>query len=187
MSVLLAGCAHHRPPVVASVPVKPAPVHSIQNPALALLDYAHQLTAFSPQAREAAVNAARNDIRSQPNATDYARLALALGTPGQRLYTPDEAARYAGLALKTTPSPWNTAARQYLTDYARLYTQLTRSRASNSVGATSAVPKAGDDAHASAGSSAEVQRLQTELAEARRKLAALAHIEDRLDSADSDN
>lgn len=133
--------------------------------ALALLDYAHHLAVISPDGREAVVHAARDQVSEQPTALHYAHLALALGTPGQRLYTPDEAARYARLALQAKPAPWSTAARQYLEDYARLYTELT-----------------GDND--SGGSPARVAQLKKELAEAHKKLRALAHIEERLDSAD---
>ncbi|MDA3919198.1 MAG: hypothetical protein PF501_00740 [Salinisphaera sp.] len=155
--------------------------HPVRDPAVALLDYAHHLAAITPDGREAAVNTARDDIRKIPNATEYARLAIALGTPGQRLYTPDEAARYAQLALDAQPSPWTPAARQYLTDYARLYTQLTNNQTKASTAAGSS-PDNGDGA---ANDKAEIDQLRSELDDAHRKLRALAHIEERLDSADS--
>lgn len=170
----LVGCA--RPPSdTASSILKKQPTVEPRDPALALLDYAHRLATISPAARVTAVKTARADVHETPSAAAYARLAIALGTPGQKLYTPDEAARHARLALNAKPSPWNTGARQYLADYARLYTRLT----------------ADSDQHntdtSRQASAAQVRRLQTELDEAHKKLRALAHIEEHLDAKDEGN
>lgn len=170
----LAGCAQS-PSDAASSILKTQPTVEPRAPALSLLDYAHHLATISPAARVAAVKTARADVDKTPSAAAYARLAIALGTPSQKLYTPDEAARYARLALNTQPSPWDTDAHQYLADYARLYTRLT---------ADSDRP---DTDTKSQSAAAEVRRLQTELDEAHKKLRALAHIEEHLDSTDEGN
>lgn len=167
----LVGCA--RPPSdTASSILKKQPTVEPRDPALALLDYAHRLATISPAARVTAVKTARADVHDRTSAAAYARLAIALGTPGQKLYTPDEAARYARLALEAEPSPWNTRAHQYLGDYARLYTRLTDDSDQHSADTNSQ------------STAAQVRRLQTELDEAHKKLRALAHIEERLDSKD---
>lgn len=167
---VLAGCAAH-PPSNTSTPIpETPPTTEPRNPALALLDYAHHLATISPAARQAAVSTAREHVHTHASAAAYARLAIALGTPGQKLYTPDEAARYARLALKTSPSPWDTDARQYLADYARLYTRVTSQSDTNTASVTNKP------------TTAEILRLRAQLDEAHKKLRALAHIEERLDS-----
>lgn len=170
----LAGCAHPRTEPETPI-VRTQPSAQPHDPALALLDYAHHLATISPAAREKTVKAARAHAHANPNAVAYARLAIALGTPGQKLYTPDEAARYARQALKMQPAPWNIDARQYLSDYARLYTNLTADTGQHSADNT-ATPAA-----------AQIRRLRAELDEAHQKLRALAHIEEHLDSTDEGN
>lgn len=159
LSLVTAGCAHED---IAP----PNPKHTPQElsaPALTLLGYAHRLAQTSPAGREAAVRAARQQVKSAPSAITYAYLALALGSPHQRLYTPDEAARYARLALETKPAPWDPDARQYLSDYARLYGELTKT----------------DNADQ------QIADLKARLSKAQHKLKALSHIEDRLDTVEN--
>lgn len=176
-ALALMGCAHPGQPTAPPTAVTTTEHRSaVRDPVLSLLDYAHHLSAISPDAREDVVKTTRDHVRKTPNATDYARLAIALGTPGQRLYTPDEAARYAQLSLKTRPSPWSPAARQYLSDYARLYTQLTKDQSAESDDS---------DSDEQARENRRIEHLRSELEEAHRKLRELAHIEERLDSADS--
>ncbi|WP_424821435.1 hypothetical protein [Salinisphaera sp.] len=161
------GCAHDtiNPPVPAQAPTE------LSAPALSLLGYARRLADTSPAGREAAVRAARRQVQATPSAITYAYLALALGSPQQRLYTPDEAARYAKLALKTKPSPWDPDARQYLGDYARLYGELTHATEST-------------DATHSSHADREIADLKDQLSKARNKLKALSNIEDRLDTVE---
>lgn len=160
----LTGCAHDtiKPPAPAQAPAE------LSAPALSLLGYAHRLADTSPAGREAAVRAARRQVQTAPSAITYAYLALALGSPQQRLYTPDEAARYAKLALETQPSPWDPDARQYLSDFARLYGELTR--ATDATDATDADRQIAD--------------LKDRLSKAQNKLKALSNIEDRLDTVE---
>lgn len=158
----VAGCAHDN----IKPSSRPQAPPELSAPALTLLGYAHRLAQTSPAGREAAVRAARRQVETAPGAITYAYLALALGAPHQRLYTPDEAARYAKLALKTKPAPWDPDARQYLSDYARLYGELT---------------------HATEPSDADRQiaDLKQRLSKAQNKLKALSNIEDRLDTVES--
>lgn len=142
-----------------------------------LLAYAHALAADTPAQREAAVHRARQQVHDTADARHYARLAIALGTPAQKLYTPDEAARYARLAAEDKDAHWSTAARQYLEDYARLYTELTANSTTDS----------GNDNTATSGSSdtdaqQQIAQLRAQLADAQHKLRELANIEDRLNS-----
>lgn len=169
MLFALGGCAHGpRPqPTLHSPP-------ELSAPALSLLGYAYRLHSTSADGREAAVRTARQQVRSDPGALSYAYLAIALGTPHQHLYTPDEAARYARLALSSDDAPWDPDARQYLRDCLRLYRALSVSSRHTTV----AVKNSRADAE-------HIAKLHTQLDQARAKLRALSHIEDRLDSAES--
>lgn len=113
------------------------------------------------------MRAARRRAHESPDARNYAHLAIALGSPHQRLYTPDEASRYARLALMAQPSPWDPDAQQYLADYARLYGQL----------AASKQPSGGSEQH--------IADLKRQLSRARQKLKALSNIEDHLDNVEN--
>ncbi|WP_423821441.1 hypothetical protein V5738_13990 [Salinisphaera sp. SPP-AMP-43] len=160
-SLTLSGCSHDP----AQQPIQPRPPKQISSPALALLSYAHRLAETTPSGREEAVRAARHQVRDKPDATSYAYLALALGTPHQHLYTPDEAARYAQLALDAENAPWDTVARQYLSDYARLYSELTELQDD-------------DDEQ-------RINDLKQRLEKAQRKLKALSNLENRLDNVEN--
>ncbi|RJS92258.1 hypothetical protein [Salinisphaera sp. Q1T1-3] len=152
----LGGCAHLAPapqPPVQTATARPAPT-------LDLLRYARRLSDTTPAGRETAVDDARQQVRKAPGATTYAHLALALAAPHQRLYTPDEAARYARLALNAAPNPWDDNARQYLGDMARWLTLATQHT----------------DADAD-----RIRTLESQLGEARTKLEALSDIEQRID------
>lgn len=162
-TLAVAGCAHHN----LQSSINPHAPPQISAPALTLLGYARRLAHMSPAGREAAVHSARQQVHTAPSAITYAYLALALGSPHQRLYTPDEAARYAKLALETKPSPWDPDARQYLSDYARLYGELTRAAESSS-----------DDQQ-------RIADLKAQLSKAQAKLKALSHIEDRLNQLEN--
>lgn len=156
-----AGCAHT--PVQITRTAVLAPAGEPPSPASALLGYASRLGETTPAGRENAVRQARRQADREPCADTYAHLALALAAPHQRLYTPDEAARYARRALAARPTPWDRDARQYLTDVARLLEDAdTRSQ---------------QDADTIA-----VLRLQ--LAAARNKLNAMSDIESQIDAAD---
>lgn len=157
----MAGCAHDTTP--APIPQAPS---ELSAPALTLLGYAWRLSRTSPEGREAAVHTARRQVRSSPGAITYAYLALALGSPHQRLYTPDGAARYARLALEARPSPWDPDARQYLGDYARLYGALTRAKQ----------PSDADR---------RIADLKHRLSKAQEKLKALSNIEEQLDNVEN--
>ncbi|KEZ78541.1 hypothetical protein [Salinisphaera hydrothermalis] len=163
LSLATTGCAHEeaRPPHASQQTST-----ELSAPALTLLGYARRLARTTPAGREAAVRAARRQVRTAPGAVSYAYLALALGSPHQRLYTPDEAARYARLALDTKPAPWDPDARQYLSDYARLYGELTQ-----------------DDETDEA--DRQIADLKSRLSNAQNKLKALSHIEDRLDTVEN--
>lgn len=160
MIMALGACAHPTSPPTVETPSE------LSAPALTLLGYAYRLTRTSPAGREAAVRTARQQARSEPGAITYAYLAIALGSPHQHLYTPDEAARYARRALAAKPSPWDPDARQYLSDYARLYGALTRARG----------PSDADRRR--------IADLEKHLARAQAKLKALSNIEDHLDNAE---
>lgn len=162
LSLAMTGCAHDN----VKPPSPPQTPPELAAPALTLLGYAHRLARTTPAGREAAVRAARRQVQKSPSAITYAYLALALGSPHQRLYTPDEAARYAKLALETKPAPWDPDARQYLSDYARLYSELTQTSDS-------------DDADR------QIADLKAQLSKAQNKLKALSHIEDRLDTVEN--
>lgn len=161
VSLGLAGCMHEIPPPPPTPQAPPA----LSAPALTLLGYAWRLAQTSPEGREAAVRAARKQMQASPGAITYAYLALALGSPHQRLYTPDGAARYARLALKARPAPWDPDARQYLSDYARLYGELARA-------------KQPSDAEQ------RIADLKRRLAKAQNKLKALSNIEEQLDNVE---
>ncbi|MES1926075.1 hypothetical protein T31B1_12174 [Salinisphaera sp. T31B1] len=188
---LLAGCVHETPRQTPSRQSGvAAQIIAPSDPAVALLNFAHELHAATPQQRADAVVAARKAAQDTPGAYSYANLALAYGTPGQRRYTPDEAARYAQRALEADDARWSPAARQYLTDYARLYTQLTKPDTSSDTAPREArddvpgmdpspEPSAGDTASLEA-QQAHIARLQAELDEAHRKLRELANLEERL-------
>lgn len=160
LSGLLAGCAHapHRPTSPA-----PVPVDAGDSQALNLLTYARRLAETTPAGRRQAVIAARRQMHRTPGAVTYAYLALALARPHQRLYTPDEAARYARLALAADDAHWSATARLYLSDTARLLEQATTP--------------------AGKSESVHVAALEKALAAARAKLAALSNIEDQLDTS----
>ena len=129
---------------------------------IGLLRYAQTLANEAPDQRESSVGEARQQVDADPSALHHARLAIALGTPAQHLYTPDEAARYAELALDDENASWSPATRQYLSDYARVYRALVT-----------------DDTD---GKQQRIVQLQAQLSDARRKLHALAAIEKSLDS-----
>ncbi|MGN8159148.1 hypothetical protein ACS8Y6_03145 [Salinisphaera sp. RV14] len=162
-ALAVSGCAHDKGNPLATAQTPP----EMSAPALTLLGYARRLADTTPAGREAAVRAARRQVRTSPSAISYAYLALALGSPHQRLYTPDEAARYARLALNTKPAPWDPDARQYLSDYARLYGELTQAN--------------GDEPSDAA---QKIADLKARLAKAQNKLKALSNIEDRLDTVE---
>lgn len=192
VATAMTACVHQPSPRPGSTPrtathtsrPEPAPT---RDPAMRLLDYAHRLHAATPEQRADAVEKARQDASDAPAAETYARLALAYGTPSQRRYTPDEAARYAQRALDADDAHWSPAARQYLSDYARLYGEITTppggaapGRSSNTDGDAASKQV---DADPDAAEQARIERLQTELYEAQRKLRELANIEDRLGDA----
>jgi hypothetical protein len=141
---------------------------------IGLLKYAHALAAGTPAEREQAVRVARRQVRQRPSAQGDARLAIALGTPAQRLYTPSGAARYARRAVHADDARWSPAARQYLIDTIRLYQQLARHLATDNPASTQKIARVKDQ---------RIVQLKAQLADARRKLQALAHVEDRLDSS----
>lgn len=172
LMLALAGtaCVQHRPPSTAPAPAS--------DPVVSLLEYADTLANSSPDQREQAVAAARQTVAGAPGARHYARLALAYGTPSQRRYTPDEAARYARLALNADDADWSPAARRYLQQYARLYTALTQSSSTP----TESRSTASDASTGTYDDNAEqrIADLKSQLAEAHRKLRELADIEDNL-------
>jgi len=191
--VLLGSACVHAPPEEATVQARvAAPVARAPDPAIDLLNFAHRLSQATPQQRAEAVVATRQAVRDDPNARSYANLAIAYGAPSQRRYTPDEAARYARRAVQAEDADWSPAARQYLSDYARLRAPTTRSGSpSHPVDSSAAVRRgydtdrpdttpAADDRGQSADRDAEVMRLQAELDDAHRKLRELANIENRL-------
>ncbi|HET7312879.1 hypothetical protein [Salinisphaera sp.] len=183
LAVGIAGCAHEK----TAPPTPPMPAE-LSAPALTLLGYARRLARTTPEGREAAVRAARKQVRKTPGAISYAYLALALGSPHQRLYTPDGAARYAKLALETEPAPWDPDARQYLGDYARLYGELTQTReaAENEDSHTERHIAELKKRLSSEDSYTErrIAELEKRLFMARKKLNALSNIEDRLDNVE---
>lgn len=176
VALLLSACVHRgQPGPQGPGQSRSAAAHTrnanSEDPVLALLDYARELAQATPAERVQAVALARKQAATKPNGMRYARLALAFGTPGQKRYTPDEAARYARRALADEQTAWSPAAQQYLADLIRLYDRSNQ-RVSTPQPA---------DAAPSDGESERVRALESELAEAHRKLRELADIEARLE------
>lgn len=157
--VALAGCAL----MPAQTPSRHGHTSAISAPALTLLGRAAKLAKADSGQREAAVRAARQRRQNTPGPVSDAYLAIALGSPHQHLYNPQEAARYAQLALNAKSAPWDPDARQYLRDLVRLYGAL-------------------DDEFATRQRIADLQR---QLAQAQHKLKALTNVETHLDSTSS--
>ena len=186
----MGGCTTDQPASALADRVETSPAMPLANerdPVLDLLDYAAQLRQATPEARARAVSLAREEVDNRADAHSYAHLALAFGTPGQRRYTPDEAARYAQRALSADNAHWSPAAVQYLSDLARLYTQSVSNTAggdpATDIGAAPASankplsPSAQDPGSQQR---AHIRELERELHDARRKLRELAEIETRL-------
>ncbi|GAB3679872.1 hypothetical protein [Salinisphaera aquimarina] len=192
----IGGCAHAPPEAPADIAQRPVATPGKRpDPALALLDYARRLQNATPEQREQHVVTARRAVSEYAGANSFARLALAYGTPNQRRYTPDEAARYAQRALDAEDNHWSPAARQYLSDCARLYQAVAdnnqttapahQAEARPEAAQDQATQAAGRQARADSNARADadrahIARLQAQLDEAHRKLRELANIEDRL-------
>ena len=190
---IAAGCAntprHAKAAQVDRIESSPAAsITPARDPVLDLLEYAARLDDATPEARAEAVGQARAQASASPGAFSYARLALAFGTPGQRRYTPDEAARYAQRALDADDAQWSPAARQYLSEFARLYTELTRhpdTPATPQIARRDTPSATQRPARPAGGETERVRALERELDEAHRKLRELADIEDRLSESGS--
>ena len=193
-AAVISGCVNspERPAYEDNIQSSPAAtITHERDPILDLLDYAGQLHEARPEAREEAVANARTRASSTPSAMSYARLAVAFGTPGQRRYTPDEAARYAQRALDADDAQWSPAARQYLADYARLYATITSQVQPAATTAPTVarrdppVPPATPTVKNNTQEQQRVRALEKQLDEAHRKLRELADIEDRLSETGS--
>jgi hypothetical protein len=200
---LCSGCVApgKRPGLASTVETSPAAsITTERDPVLDLLEYAAHLESATPEERADAVAHARRHASEAPGALNYAQLAVAFGTPGQRRYTPDEAARYAELALGADDAQWSPAAAQYLRDMARLYAEVVPAKTSTGTATvessdqaqpvTQTPPlaeqaRAETDPDANTTESARVKALERELDEAHRKLRELADIEDRLSESGS--
>lgn len=186
----IVGCAS-APQRTEQIQTAPAATLAQQrDPVLDLLEYARHLREATPEARARAVVDARNRVHNTPGAIGYARLALAYGTPGQRRYTPDEAARYAKRALDVDDTPWSPAAGQYLSDIARLYTESARQAQPAPTGTAnrgqpSADPTPQRRANNQSIVNTRVRALEKQLDEANRKLRELADIEEHLNEPGS--
>ena len=187
----ISGCTTDRPASALADRVETSPAMPLaheRDPVLDLLDYAARLRQATPEARARAVSLAREEVDTRPDAHSYAHLAVAFGTPGQRRYTPDEAARYAQRALSADDADWSAAAVQYLNDLARLYNQSAHNAAGSESGiaASASVPASSDARLPSASQDpgaqqrVHIRELEHELDDARRKLRELAEIETRL-------
>jgi len=179
-------CMQNQPPVSSPVAVPPSSRAPQADPVVQLLQYADTLANSEPEQREQAVADAQRAAARAPGARHYARLAMAYGMPAQRRYTPDEAARYAQLALEADDANWSPAARQYLHQYARLYTTLTRPAptASKTTAAHKHHTHAGSDGNDNDNDKQRIAELQAQLAEAHRKLREMADIEDHLSTTE---
>ena len=167
LALAVAGCAsdpEHK---------RPTATRNTVSPVVGLLEYADTLATSDAATRETAVRQMRRAVSIRPDARNYARLSLALGTPHQRLYTPDEAARYARKAMAARDARWDRISRRFLALQAHQLTEISRRPRSEP-----AVAKT----HDGATSDARVARLTQQLAEARAKIAALSNLERQLDS-----
>lgn len=190
-AMLISGCVNTPKPAPQDDRIQTSPAATIsydRDPVLDLLDYARQLREAKPGAREKAVGTARARANAAPSAISYARLALAFGTPDQRRYTPDEAARYAQRALNADDAQWSPAAKQYLGDLARLYAKAARPPQATPPPATTTVSSEPAPTHTAttiASDTPRVRALEQALDDAHRKLRELADIEDRLSESGS--
>lgn len=182
--LLISACAHEQTQPAQVQTTTPSASASVADPVVELLDFAHRLGQATPQQRADAVVAARDAVREHPDAHSHAKLAIAYGAPSQRRYTPDEAARYARLAARTEDANWSPAARQYLRQYAQLCELMTsknvRAERENVAAPADPPVSAAEHEHPANARDLEIARLQSELADAHRKLRELANIENRL-------
>ena len=162
------GCAH-RPSTGSSAPDRVASPRV--SPVVGLLEYSDMLDRATPEVRQKAVRQMRRGARAHPTAANYARLSIALGMPRQRLYTPDEAARYARKALATTPNDWDRISRRFLIDQAHHMDRI----AGRTTGRGNASPT-------SSNARARVAELERALAAARAKISALSDIESQIEN-----
>lgn len=192
-AMLISGCVNTPKPAPQDDRIQTSPAATIsydRDPVLDLLGYARQLREAKPGAREKAVGTARARANAAPSAISYARLALAFGTPDQRRYTPDEAARYARRALNADNAQWSPAAKQYLDDLARLYAKAARppqATVTTPPAATTAssAPAPSHTTTTIASDTPRVRALEQALDDAHRKLRELADIEEQLSESGS--
>ena len=161
------GCAH-RPSTGSSAPDRVASPRV--SPVVGLLEYSDMLDRATPEVRQKAVRQMRRGVRARPTAANYARLSIALGMPRQRLYTPDEAARYARKALATTPNDWDRISRRFLIDQARHMDRISSKAARHD-----------NVSPAPARDRARIADLEQALAAARAKISALSNIERQIE------
>ena len=166
-ALMAAGCVHR--PSTGS-PAIDRPARSCVSPVAGLLEYSDMLNRSSQDVRQRAVRQMRRAARAHPTAATYARLSIALGTPRQRLYTPDEAARYARKALATTPNDWDRISRRFLIDQARHMDRISSKAARHD-----------NVSPAPARDRARIAELEQELAAARAKISALSNIESQIE------
>ncbi|MBH03189.1 MAG: hypothetical protein CMP08_03555 [Xanthomonadales bacterium] len=167
-ALMAAGCVHR--PSTGS-PAIDRPARSCVSPVAGLLEYSDMLNRSSQDVRQRAVRQMRRAARAHPTAATYARLSIALGTPRQRLYTPDEAARYARKALAATPNDWDRISRRFLIDQAHHMDRI----AGRTTGRGNASPT-------SSNARARVAELERALAAARAKISALSDIESQIEN-----
>jgi hypothetical protein len=183
LACALSGCATLAPPATTTTPPPPppaAPAAADLSPYLELLD---EVAAADPQREAALLGELADQLVQAPGSRTTLRHALALGAAGHAASDPVEARRLLQ-ALLAEPGALDPAERQLagalLREYdarVTLYAQLARQR-EEAEGRLAAA----NEAHWKAmnAASADAARLRRELAQAERKLQAIAEMEREL-------